>query len=67
MKIKNPLLPPILLISIGLLVVVFTYLFSKDLKLTDGQNGIFMGVGVGMEIVGILRLLRIKPQVPVNN
>ena len=59
MKIRKPLLPVKLFIPIGLLLTCGTSLINKFIMpLPDFIIGALMGMGIGLMIVGLIKLKR---------
>lgn len=52
--------PELLMISIGLLLVILPFLLNERIHLPDFVRGSLMGIGFGMEVVGIFRINRRK-------
>lgn len=49
-----------LLIAIGLLMGVLPQLFNEYIKIPDALRGFIIGVGIGLEIVGLIRANRFR-------
>ena len=54
-KLPNPELR---IISAGLLLVTVPFLVNNWVPIPDFIRGILMGVGVGLEVVGLIRMTR---------
>jgi hypothetical protein len=57
-KQKSPF--ALLLLAIGLLFVSLTYFVGRKYQLPDFDRGIFMGAGVGLELVAVWLMVRQK-------
>ncbi|MGN6640155.1 MAG: hypothetical protein ACTHJ8_14695 [Mucilaginibacter sp.] len=56
-KITNP---ELLIISVGLLLVTVPFLLNTWIQVSDFMRGGLMGIGIGMEVIGIFRINRRK-------
>jgi len=56
MTTKKPLVNPMLLMSVGLLLVVLPMLINSFIKVPDFLRGLLMGVGLVMEITALVML-----------
>ena len=58
MLFKQPLLPTAWLMAIGLLLVVLPFLVKRFLQLPDAVSGFSVGLGIGMALIGLGKLLK---------
>lgn len=49
-----------LITSIGLILVVAPMLLSSYMNFPDFPKGIILGIGLGMELIGAVTLIRLK-------
>lgn len=56
MNSKKPLIPARLLLPIGLLLVALPMLINDFIKVPDFLRGLFMGIGIVLEIAGFVKL-----------
>jgi|GEM_PF-1031104 len=62
MNIKKQPRPETLWISIGLLLVTVPMMLKHYIPIPDFFRGLLAGVGLGMEIVGLIKLKRARKQ-----
>jgi hypothetical protein len=60
MKHKQSLVPPLILLVAGLSVVAIASLINHFLQLPDFVKGTLMGFGIGIEIVAVIKLIKLK-------
>ena len=57
---KKPLIPPMLLMFIGVLLVVLPMLINTFVKIPDFLLGMSMGVGIVLEIAAFVMLKKVS-------
>jgi uncharacterized membrane protein YoaK (UPF0700 family) len=60
MKRKQSLVPPLILLVAGLLMVAVASLINHFLQLPDFVKGTLAGFGIGIEIVAVVKLIKLK-------
>jgi hypothetical protein len=60
MKSKQPSKKAILVLALGLLVTALANLADYYLPLADFARGALMGIGIGLELTGMLLLIKTK-------
>jgi len=61
MNIKRPLIPEKAFIPLGLFIICGTFLVSHDwIKMPDFVTGSLMGLGIGLEIMGVINLKKAR-------
>jgi len=60
MKHKKVLKPELRLVAIGLLLVTMPFLINDWIPVPDFVRGALMGIGIGLEIIGLIRINRRK-------
>jgi hypothetical protein len=58
--------PLMLLLATGLLIAAATSILSRYVKIPDMMLGSFMGLGIGLEIVAIIKLKKLNRQKAVT-
>jgi hypothetical protein len=61
MEMKN--LPPLrvrMLVPLGLFLIAIPFLINNYIKIPDFFRGLMMGLGIGLDILGIVQLRRFK-------
>lgn len=58
MRANKPSNPELRLISIGLLLVIVPFLMNDWVHVPDFIRGALMGIGIGLEIIGLVRMTR---------
>jgi hypothetical protein len=65
MRNNKSLIPEKAMIPLGLVILCGTFLVSHDwIKMPDWLVGFFMGLGIALEIMGIIKLLN-RPKTSV--
>jgi hypothetical protein len=59
MSIKNRF-QPVQLVSLGVLFAVMPLLMRDNIKIPDFFRGLMMGLGIGLEIIGLILIARQK-------
>jgi len=60
---KISVLPPLrlrILVTLGLLLIAIPFLINNYIKIPDFFRGLILGLGIGLEIVGVMLLKRMK-------
>ena len=61
MKMNN--VPPLrlrILVTLGLLLIAIPFLINNYIKIPDFFRGLILGLGIGLEIIGVILLKRMK-------
>jgi len=56
-------LPPLrlrILVTSGLLLIAIAFLINNYIKIPDFFRGLILGIGIGLEIIGVILVKRIK-------
>jgi uncharacterized membrane protein YoaK (UPF0700 family) len=66
MKHKQTLVSPLILLAVGLMIVAIVSIINHYTNLPDILKGTLVGFGIGLEIVAVIKLIKLKKNREVN-